>query len=70
MVIAAFMQSSFRRTDLCAVIHGLEAEAAFELGLCSHLARTMFGYGQVVKQCLRLERALLEAWIDERRHCV
>ena len=65
MVIAAFMQSSFRRTDLCAVIHGLEAEAAFELGLCSHLARTMFGYGQVVKQCLRLERALLEAWIDD-----
>ena len=65
MVIAAFMQSSFRRTDLCAVIHGLEAEAAFELGLCSRVARKMFGYGQIVKQCLRLERALKEGWVDD-----
>ena len=65
MVVAAFMQSSFRRTDLCAVLHGLEAEAAFELGLCSRVARKMFGYGQIVKQCLRLERALLEGWIDD-----
>ena len=65
MVITAFMQSSFRRTDLCAVIHGLEAEAAFELKLCSRVARKLFGYGQIVKQCLRLERALKEGWVDD-----
>ena len=65
MVIAAFIGPSYRRTDLCAVLNGLEAEVAWELGLCSRVARTLFGYHQVAKQCLRLERALIEGWVDE-----
>ena len=65
MVIAAFLGPSYRRSDLCAVLNGLEAEVAWELGLCSRVARKLFGYHAVVKQCLRLERALVEGWVDE-----
>ena len=65
MVIAAFVKPSFRRTDLCAVVNGLEAEVAFELGLCSRVVRKVIGYHAVSNQCLRLERALIEGWVDE-----
>ena len=65
MVIAAFVKPSYRRTDLCAVVNGLEAEVAFELGLCTRVARKLFGYHLVGKQCLRVEKALIEGWVDE-----
>ena len=39
MVITAFLGPSYRRSDLCAVLNGLEAEVAWELGLCSRVAR-------------------------------
>ena len=64
MVIAGFVGPSYRRTDLCAVLHGLEAEVAFKLGLCSRVAREMFSYNVIDKQCLRLERALAAGWVD------
>ena len=65
MVIAAFIKPSYRRSDLCAVLHGLEAEVAWELGLCSRVARKLFSYNMIVKQCIRLEEALVEGWVDE-----
>ena len=65
MVVAAFVKPSYRRSDLCAVVNGLEAEVAWELGLCTRVARKLFTYNVVVNQCIRLERALLEGWVDE-----
>ena len=65
MVITAFASRSYRRTDLCAVLNGLEAGIAWKLGLCSTKARTLFSYNIIDKQCLRLERALMEGWIDD-----
>ena len=64
MVVAAFVGPSYRRADLCAVLHGFEAEAAYRLGLCSRVARKLFSYNLVDKQSLRLERALAEGWVD------
>lgn len=64
MVVAAFLGPSYRRADLCAVLHGFEAEAAYRLGLCSRVARRLFSYNLIDKQCLRLERALNEGWVD------
>ena len=65
MVLAAMLGPSYRRTDLCAVLHGLEAQIAYQLGLCSRVARKMFSYNLIDKQCLRLEKALIEGWVDE-----
>ena len=65
MVLAAMLGPSYRRTDLCAVLHGLEAQVAYKLGLCSRVARKLFSYNLIDKQCLRLERALIEGWVDE-----
>ena len=65
IVLAALLVSSYRRTDLCAVLCGLEAQVADKLGLCSRVARKLFSYNTVNKQCLRLERALLEGWVDK-----
>ena len=64
MVVAAFVGPSYRRADVCAVLHGFEAEAAYQLGLCSRVARTLFSYNLIDKQCLRLERALTAGWVD------
>ena len=64
MVVAAFVGPSYRRADLCAVLHGFEAEAAYRLRLCSRVARKLFSYNLVDKQSLRLERALAEGWVD------
>ena len=65
MVVAAFVKPSYLRSALCAVLNGLDAEAAFELGLCSRDARELFSYNVVVKQCLRLESALAGGWVDD-----
>lgn len=65
MVLAALLGPSYRRTDLCAVLHGLEAQVAYQLGLCSRVARKLFSYNLIDKQCLRLEKALIEGWVDE-----
>ena len=65
MVLAAMLRSSYRRTDLCAVLCGLEAEVAYKLELCSRAARKLLSYNVINKQCLRLERALLEGWVDK-----
>ena len=64
MVIAAFLGPSYRRTDLCAVLNGLEAEVAYRLRLCSRAVRRLFSYNLIDKQSLRLERALAEGWVD------
>ena len=65
MVLAAMLGPSYRRTDLCAALHGLEAQVAYKLGLCSRVARKLFSYNVIDKQCLRLERALIGGWEDE-----
>ena len=65
MVIAAFMGPSYRRADLCAVLNGLEAEVAWELGLCSRVTRKLISYHLIVKQCIRLESALMEGWLND-----
>ncbi len=65
MFCAAEISWSYRRADLCAVLHGLEAQAAYKLGLCSRTARKELRYSVVVKQCLRLEKALHAGWVDE-----
>ena len=65
MVLAAMLGASYRRTDLCAVLCGVEAEVAYKLGLCSRVARKLFSYNVINKQCLRLESALVEGWVDK-----
>ena len=65
MVLAAMLGASYRRTDLCAVLCGLEAQVSFRLGLCSRVARKLFSYNVINKQCLRLESALVEGWVAE-----
>ena len=65
MLIAAFENPTYKRTDLCAILNGLEAEVAYKLGLCSTEARNLFSYHLVNKQCLRLEKALKEGWTDK-----
>ena len=64
LVAAAFEVPSYRRADVCAVLHGIEAEPAHQLGLCSRVARTLFPYNVIDKQLLRLERALTAGWVD------
>lgn len=46
------------------MLHGIEAEAAYRLRLCSRVARTLFSYNLIDKQALRLERALTAGWVD------
>lgn len=65
MLVAAAYNPSYRRTDLCAILNGLEAEVAYKLGLSSTEARTLFSYNMVNKQCLRLEKALKQGWTDD-----
>ena len=65
MACAADEVPSYRRTDLCAVLNGLEARAAYELGLCDRTTRKIVSYNVVDKQCLRLEKALREGWLDK-----
>ena len=65
MVVGAYLKPSYRRTDLCAVLHGLDAEVAYELGLCSRVVRKLFSYNTIVKQSIRLEQALAAGWVDE-----
>ena len=64
IVVTAFRGASYRRADVCATLHGFEAEAAYILRVCSRVARRLFTYNLVVKQCLRLERALEQGWVD------
>lgn len=65
ILIAAAKNPTYRRTDLCAILNGLDAEPAYKLGLCSPEARTLFSYNMIYKQCLRLEHALKDGWTDE-----
>lgn len=64
-VLAAFTWPSYRRTDLCSVIAGLDAQIAYRLGLCCQKTRKIISYGVVAEQCRRIEQALEEGWFDE-----
>lgn len=57
MFLAAEIAGRYHRTDLCAVINGLDATILFHLGLCDNKAFKPVAYSDVVKQVLRLERA-------------
>ena len=65
MLIAEMSDPSYCRTDLCAVLHGLDAQAAYKLGLCSRVAHKMLSYNVINKQCLRFEKALDAGWVDK-----
>ena len=63
--LCAETSQSYRRTDLCAVLNGLDARAAFKLGLCDRTTRKIVSYNVVDKQCLRLEKALRAGWLHK-----
>ena len=65
MVLAAFTNYTYRRSDLAAVIAGLDARIAFKLGLCDRATRNTIGYGVTATQCRRLEQALDDGWVDK-----
>ena len=63
--LAAYKGDSARRTDLCAVVNGLDSQVAFSLGLCDSHRREPLSYVMVRKQSKRFERALREGWVAE-----
>ena len=62
-LLAASERQSYRRTDLCAVLNGLDARVAFRVGLCDRGTRTPISYSITHKQVQRIESALADGWI-------
>ena len=61
MILAVYVQHSYRRTDVCAVLSGLDAAQARRVGLCdSEGRRVPFSYKMVQTQIKRIEDALRE----------
>ena len=66
LILAALLAvtiQSYRRTDLCAVLNGLDAQVAFRVGLCDRHTRTPISYSTTHKQAKRFETALEDGWI-------
>ena len=61
-LLSAYKGDSARRTDLCAVANGLDAQVAFSLGLCDRHRWEPLSYVVVRKQSKRFERALRQGW--------
>ncbi|MXY10815.1 MAG: hypothetical protein F4Z00_12785 [Acidimicrobiaceae bacterium] len=57
MFLAAEIKSSYLRSQLCAVINGLDATILFDIGLCDPKQFTPVSYSSVVRQVRRLETA-------------
>ena len=57
MFLAAEITGRYMRSDLCAVINGLDATTQYHLGLCDNKAFKPVTYSEVEDQVLRLERA-------------
>ena len=66
MALTAEIAASYRRSDITAVLAGLDAATVGELGLCERGAHwTPLTYTTVAKQVKRLERALRAGWVDD-----
>ena len=66
MALTAEIAASYRRSDITAVLAGLDAATIGDLGLCErgeHWAP--LAYTTVAKQVKRLERALRAGWVDD-----
>ena len=57
MFLAAEITGRYMRSDLCAVINGLDATTQHHLGLCDNKTFKPVSYSEVEDQVLRLERA-------------
>ena len=57
MFLAAEITGRYMRSDLCAVINGLDATTQYHLGLCDNKTFKPISYSEVEDQVLRLERA-------------
>ena len=55
--LAAEIKGRYYRSDLCAIINGLDATILYHLGLCPDKVFKPFTYTEVEEQALRLERA-------------
>ncbi len=64
-LLAAYKGDSARRTDLCSVGNGLDAQVAFSLGLCDKHRRDPLGYVVTRRQSKRFEGALHQGWVAE-----
>ena len=62
--LAAWKLASCTRADVCAVLNGLDAQVAYQLGLCDHDRWEPVSYSTVDKQARRLETALSEGWAN------
>ena len=58
ILLAAWKRSSYRRTDLCAVLNGLDPRVAVYLGLCDSNGLITVSYKALARQILRLEKLL------------
>lgn len=59
-LLSGWKRSSYRRTDLCAVLAGLDPRVAVYLGLCNRDGLVVVSYKALQKQLCRLEAALYE----------
>ena len=57
MFLAAEIKGRYLRSDLCAVINGLDATILYHLGLCDNKTFKPVTYSEIEDQVLRLERA-------------
>ena len=62
MILAAEEKDRYLRSDICAVINGLDHRLGIELGLWTWGTRHPITYTTTVKQVKRLEAALLQTW--------
>lgn len=63
VLLAAWEVRSYRRTDVCAVLNGLDAALANAVGLYDDEAGSPVSYSVICKQLKRVESALRDGWV-------
>ena len=63
ILVASWEVRSYRRTDVCAVLNGLDASLAHAVGLCDDETRPPVSYSVTCKQIKRVENALRDGWV-------
>lgn len=66
IILAAWKRGSYRRTDVCAVIAGLDPRIAFEYGVCTRDAWTPPRYKALCARIQRIEELLGQGFYDKQ----
>ena len=65
VLLATEEKKSYLRTDICAVVNGLDATIAYTLRLCDEHTRHPVSYHTTQKQLRRFELAIRDGWTSD-----